>query len=335
MDSLTQIVLGAAVGEIILGKKLGNKAQLLGAIAGTLPDMDVLYNVFVSDPVKQLAVHRGYSHSMFTHLVVSLPLAWISDKLDGKGVGLKTWYLFWFAGLFTHALLDCCTTYGTQFLLPFTNYQVAFNNISVIDPLYTIPFLILLAVCLFMKRTNPKRRKFLWASVMVSSCYLLFATVLKLNVHLKFKNSLQTANIQYDEINSTPSILNAILWNGVAYSEDTVWCTEYSYLKPEIPIRWVSYARNNELLKPYESETLNLLTWFSDGFYFAQQNSADTVAFYNVKWGRARYDTDKPEDTFVFYMHLYKKDGQVSFSQSERNFDVKEAFKNLTDRIGI
>ncbi|MFM8916554.1 MAG: metal-dependent hydrolase, partial [Bacteroidota bacterium] len=35
MDSLTQIVLGAAVGEVLLGKKLGNKAMLLGAIGGT------------------------------------------------------------------------------------------------------------------------------------------------------------------------------------------------------------------------------------------------------------------------------------------------------------
>jgi hypothetical protein len=28
MDSLSQIVLGAAVGEVLLGNKLGNKAQL-------------------------------------------------------------------------------------------------------------------------------------------------------------------------------------------------------------------------------------------------------------------------------------------------------------------
>ncbi len=36
MDSLTQIVLGASVGEAVLGKKVGNKAILWGAIAGTL-----------------------------------------------------------------------------------------------------------------------------------------------------------------------------------------------------------------------------------------------------------------------------------------------------------
>ena len=42
MDSLTQIVLGAAVGEAVLGRKIGNKAILYGAIAGTIPDLDVI-----------------------------------------------------------------------------------------------------------------------------------------------------------------------------------------------------------------------------------------------------------------------------------------------------
>jgi inner membrane protein len=39
MDSLSQIVLGAAVGNQVLGKKIGNKAILYGAIIGTMPDL--------------------------------------------------------------------------------------------------------------------------------------------------------------------------------------------------------------------------------------------------------------------------------------------------------
>ncbi len=40
MDTITHIVLGAAVGEVLAGKKLGKKALLIGAIAGNLPDID-------------------------------------------------------------------------------------------------------------------------------------------------------------------------------------------------------------------------------------------------------------------------------------------------------
>jgi inner membrane protein len=49
LDSLTQIVLGASVGEAVLGKKVGNKAILWGAIAGTIPDLDVILRSFTNE----------------------------------------------------------------------------------------------------------------------------------------------------------------------------------------------------------------------------------------------------------------------------------------------
>ncbi|TXK52431.1 metal-dependent hydrolase, partial [Pontibacter qinzhouensis] len=58
MDSLTQIVLGASVGEAVCGRKIGNKALLWGAIAGTIPDLDVLANPML-DMVGQLSFHRS------------------------------------------------------------------------------------------------------------------------------------------------------------------------------------------------------------------------------------------------------------------------------------
>ena len=46
MDSLTQVVLGAAVAEAAFGKKIGNKAILWGGVAGTIPDLDVIVSPF-------------------------------------------------------------------------------------------------------------------------------------------------------------------------------------------------------------------------------------------------------------------------------------------------
>ena len=45
MDSLTQIVLGGAIGELVARRKMGNRAVLWGAIAGTIPDLDVFFRV--------------------------------------------------------------------------------------------------------------------------------------------------------------------------------------------------------------------------------------------------------------------------------------------------
>ena len=63
MDSLSQIVLGAAVGEVVLGRRIGNRAMVWGAVAGTIPDMDVLGKYFLSE-LDNLAFHRGISHSL-------------------------------------------------------------------------------------------------------------------------------------------------------------------------------------------------------------------------------------------------------------------------------
>jgi inner membrane protein len=336
MDSLTQIVLGAAVGEMLLGRQLGNKALLLGAIGGTIPDLDVIYTFFNSDPIRQLEVHRSYSHSMFTHVVLAWPLALLSLRWSKIAISKGRWYLFWFLALFTHALLDCCTTYGTQFFLPFTNYQVAFNNINVIDPLYTLPFMFVLLGCMFYKRNQPIRRKFLWVSITVSSTYMLFTFCLKYSVHEKFKASLKKENIQITELNSSPTILNAILWSGIAYNDSMLYVSEYSFLKSEQPIVWVGYKRNLNLLATFDCPSLKTITWFSDGNYFMQPLQGDTVAFYNVKWGRMQFDRSKPEEAFFFYWKFYVDGHEIRYKEIRNDeWKFNEALRLLLNRIGI
>ena len=81
MDSLSQIVLGAAVGEAILGTKVGNKAILWGAIAGTIPDLDVFANLF-TDVVHATEMHRGFSHSIIFCSLFAPIIGWVAFKLQ-------------------------------------------------------------------------------------------------------------------------------------------------------------------------------------------------------------------------------------------------------------
>lgn len=74
MDSLTQLTLGAAVGEATLGRKIGNRAMLWGAVAGTIPDLDVFTGFFMT-PLETLTFHRGPSHSITFAVVFSLLIA--------------------------------------------------------------------------------------------------------------------------------------------------------------------------------------------------------------------------------------------------------------------
>ena len=61
MDSITQAALGAALGEAILGKRLGRKGAIAGAIIATIPDLDVLITPLFND-FDKISIHRGYSH---------------------------------------------------------------------------------------------------------------------------------------------------------------------------------------------------------------------------------------------------------------------------------
>lgn len=77
MDSITQFALGAACGEAIAGKKLGNRAMWWGGLAGTIPDFDIITNVFYPD-VPAMMLHRGITHSFLFTAVVPLLLSWLA-----------------------------------------------------------------------------------------------------------------------------------------------------------------------------------------------------------------------------------------------------------------
>ena len=80
MDSLTHVVLGAAIGEAVLGKKLGRKAMLWGALADTIPDFDVFVAILFPPP-ENLLLHRGITHSLFFVTLATPLLAWLFRKI--------------------------------------------------------------------------------------------------------------------------------------------------------------------------------------------------------------------------------------------------------------
>lgn len=94
MDSLTQLALGAAVGEAAMGKKLGNRAMVWGAFGGLLPDFDVLA-IFFTDELSALAFHRGFMHSFVFSVLASLVLGWLVHQLYESGLYRTTLYKCW------------------------------------------------------------------------------------------------------------------------------------------------------------------------------------------------------------------------------------------------
>jgi inner membrane protein len=136
MDSVSQIALGAAIGVATMGRRTALwKAAAWGAVAGTLPDLDVFIDH--GDAVRNMVLHRAETHAPFWLTLFSLPFAASVAWLHGEQALWRRWWLALWLALVTHPLLDAMTVYGTQLALPFTNRPFGVGSIFIIDPLYT------------------------------------------------------------------------------------------------------------------------------------------------------------------------------------------------------
>ena len=267
MDSLTQIILGAAVGEAVLGKKVGNKAMLYGAIAGTIPDLDVLASFF-TDKVTALYIHRGFTHSIVFSLLFAPVFAWIVTRYE-KYKNFKNWTWLFFLSFVTHPILDAHTTWGTQLFWPF-DIRLAFKNIFVIDPLYTLPFLVFLIFAMTQKRTSKKRKFYNKIGLIVSSSYLALTFLLKWTAFNQFELALKNQNIDYLEIDTRPSPLNTILWSANVQTKDSYLLGNYSFFDSQ-PITFSKYPKNHNLLGDLaKNENVKRMISISEGWFYYQ-----------------------------------------------------------------
>ncbi|PTX44602.1 inner membrane protein [Christiangramia gaetbulicola] len=331
MDSVTQIVLGAAVGEAVLGKKVGKKAILYGAIAGTIPDLDTLVGNFF-DTITAIEIHRGFSHSIVFAVLFAPIFGWIISKIESNSDATwKNWSWFMFWGLLTHPLLDAHTTWGTQLFWPF-DLRLAYKNIFVIDPLYTLPFLFFLIMAMRFNRTDPKRRKYNRLGLIVSSIYLLVITpALKLYTFQKFEAALEEQNITYERIDTRPTPLNSILWTANIETEDAFLIGNYSVFDTQ-PIDFYSVPKNYDLAGELADDpNLNRLIQISDGWYTFSENDGD-LYFNDLRFGNM--DIEDPDSDFIFSYKLAKEHGELTATETEKEMtDAKNLLPRLWARI--
>lgn len=294
MDSLTQIVLGAAVGEAVLGKHIGNKAMLYGAIAGTIPDLDVFTSHF-TNTATALSIHRGITHSLLFAIIFG-PLCGIIVSHFENYKHIVKWSLLFFLGFLTHALLDIHTTWGTQFFWPLP-YKIALQTIFVIDPLYTLPFLICLLLAMFQNRTSKKRRFYTTLGLSLSSAYLILTYGLKWLAFQQFEQALQMQNITYLQLDTRPAPLNTILWNANVETEDAYLLGQYSFFDTQ-PITFNRFPKNHHLIKAYlnDKSVQNMINITNGWYTITKENGS--LYFNDLRFGL--YDMSENSTNFVF-----------------------------------
>ena len=330
MDSLTQIVLGAAVGEATLGKKVGNKALLYGAIAGTIPDLDVLAH-HVTDTITATELHRGFSHSIVFCVLMAPILGWTVNRLErSHNLGWYPWASLFFWGLFTHPLLDAFTTWGTQLFWPF-DIRLAFNSIFVIDPFYTLPFLCCVITVLFLKRASNRRKVVNRFGLIWSTTYLVLTLIVKELINHRFANALETQGIEFVQFSSRPAPLSIFLWNVNVDTETDYLIGDYSVFDTE-PILFKSYAKNREDSAVLEHNTnVQRLIQIAEGWYILEERNGGWY-FNDLRFGLIPSKNASPY--FAFSYRLIEENGVLLAEERQKTSrDARFLLQKLWQRI--
>ena len=267
MDSITQITLGAAVGEAVMQNKVGRKASLWGAICGTLPDLDVL--IPFGDPVSDFTYHRAESHSFFFMTLATPLITWLIMRIHPRSREYRWhWALLVWLALITHALLDSFTVYGTQIFLPFSDFPVGWSSIFVIDPLYTLPLLIGTLSFFFLRRAPSLAYRLNILGLIVSTLYLAWSIGIQTHVSDIARESLQKQNIRASQLITSPTPFNTLLWRTVAMTENGYAEGFYSILDDTDAMQFQEYHSEKALLQSlHDNWAVKRLKWFSKGFY--------------------------------------------------------------------
>ena len=180
------------------------------------PDIDIFFRSN-HDPLLFLEFHR-----QFTHSLIFIPVGGFIFTIIFYGIFfriipfgfLKTW-LFATLGYGTHGLLDACTSYGTQLLWPFSNERISWNNISIIDPLFTIPVLIFLVLSII-------KRKSLWAKIALgwAIIYLCLGFIQNHRAEKVAREIVAQRSHHPEIISVKPSFGNLILWKIIYQHND-------------------------------------------------------------------------------------------------------------------
>lgn len=292
MDSLTQAVLGGAVGHASGGRRLGRRAAAWGAALGTLPDLDVLTYPWL-DTAGELVVHRGITHGLAFAFVAGPALGWgiarverwrLRKRPDVEPGPWRAWTVVAVLALVTHPLLDVFTVYGTQLLAPFSRRPFAVGSVFIIDLFYTLPLLAGLVVALV--RRAPR-----WAVVglAVSTLYLAWGAGAQAVVAARAARALPDAR----RLLVTPMPLQSLYWRVEAERDGAVETFTHALGRPDTlwpdgrPVPLAAFPPDVEA-----SRGVQTLRWFSRDWLVRPEDAGDVVA--DARFGRG------PDGTHVF-----------------------------------
>jgi inner membrane protein len=323
MDSITQATLGALCGELVLGKKLGNKGILWGLFFGTLPDLDILAYPLLSSS-EQLSWHRGISHSILMMFAAAAIFGWLIHKFYQKKLTpvsylRAAWFVF--LAWSTHVLIDCFNTYGTMIFEPFSSQRVSINNIFIIDLFFLIPIIIgLILIMAYGRKNSARRMKVATITTCWLCIYFIASLVIKQIANQYFEKMLAENGIKTQRMMTAPTFSNIFLWRMIAEDQDgKTFHTSYWSLfdkndeQPEI----LSIKKDHHLEVSFQnSEDLKALTWFTGGWHKTYQypQEPNTIYIAAINMGEMHITTEKGNELRPAFIWKITKNNDSTYT---------------------
>jgi inner membrane protein len=283
MDPLTQGVVGLTASHVVARRSEKIAAGLLGFLSGMAADLDVLIRSD-TDPLLFLEYHRH-----FTHALIFIPVGALISCVVLRAI-FRHWfqrttlsfartYLFCFAGYATHALLDACTTYGTQLLWPFSDVRIAWNTVSVVDPLFTVPLLVVMLVAMY-RRSNALA----WLGVVYAFGYLGLGVWQQDRAAIVAQELAESRGHAPINLGVKPSFANLLVWKSVyeyggLYYVDAVRVARQTRVYPGTSVEKLNSQTHFPWLdrNSQQARDIERFRWFSNSHLGLDPNNPNRI----------------------------------------------------------
>ena len=268
MDPLSQAALGASLSQSFVNNKSKQfTALIIGALAGMAPDLDVIIRS-AHDPLLFLEYHRQFTHSLIFIPFGALLCALVFYPFARKNLTFSQIYLFSLLAYATHGLLDACTSYGTQLFWPFSDVRIAWNTVSIVDPFFTLPVIILIVLAVAKHNVRYAQCGFIYAVV-----FLSLGLIQKNRAEEAIYFLAQQRGHQIERIHIKPSFANRHVWKLIyeydgRYYVDAVKLVFDKVYIPGTSIRKLNVQRDFPWLpaaSQYKKD-IERFRWFSDDY---------------------------------------------------------------------
>ena len=241
--------------------------------------------VTYADPVSAMTYHRSWSHSWFWLTLATPPLWLLARMLPGLRRGGSRLLLAIWLALVTHPLLDCMTVYGTQALQPFSDYPISVGSVFIIDPLFTLPLLVALAIAL---RRVERARSALTTALACCSVYLAAGAGAQSWIEAQARAATPVPG-QTTAIKATPTPFNVARWRLLARTP-SAYCDQFvfAWQRPTAG-GWRCRAHDPALDRALSGHwPVARMRWFTHGWY-AVRGDGDAVVLTDLRMGVEGY----------------------------------------------